>query len=111
VNEQSGQATVEAVAAVPLLLAVGAVVLQLLAVGYATALADGAAEAAALALADGRPAVAAARGALPDWASERATVKVSGGEVTVRLVPPSPLPALTDRLSVSSSAFARRGGR
>ena len=110
-DEQSGQATIEAVAAVPVLLAVGAIVLQLFVVGYATALADGAAEAGALALADGRPAVAAARGALPDWASERATVKVSGGEVTVHLASPSLLPALTDRLSVSSSAFARRGTR
>ncbi len=110
-DEQRGQATVEAVAAVPLLLMAGVVVLQLLLVGHATALADGAAEAGALALADGRSAVAAARGALPEWASERATVKVSGGEVTVRLAPPSPLPALADRLSVSSSAFARRGAR
>jgi ferric-dicitrate binding protein FerR (iron transport regulator) len=110
-NDQGGQATVEAVAAIPLLLAVGAVVLQLLVTGYAATLADGAAEAGALALADGRPVVATARSALPGWASERATVRVSGGEVTVRLSPPSPLPALTDRLAVSSSAFARRGVR
>jgi len=110
-DEQSGQATVEAVAAVPLLMALGAVVLQILATGYASALADGAAEAGALALADGRPAVAAARDALPGWASEEATVGVSGGEVTVSLSPPSPLPGLAGRLAVSSSAFARRGGR
>lgn len=110
-DEQSGQATVEAVAAVPLLLALGAAVLQLLSAGYATVLADGAAEAGALALADGRPAVAAARDALPGWASEEATVRVSGGEVAVSLSPPSPLPALAGHLVVSSSAFARRGGR
>jgi len=110
-DEQGGQATVETVAAVPLLLTVGAVLLQILATGYATALADGAAEAGALALANGRPAVAAARDALPGWASEEATVRVSGGEVTVSLSPPTPLPALAGRLAVSSSAFARPGGR
>jgi hypothetical protein len=106
-DEQSGQATVEAVAAVPLLLALGAVVLQLLVTGYATTLVDGAAEAGALALANRRPAVAAARDALPGWASEEATVKVSGSEVTVSLSPPSSLPGLASRLTISSSAFVR----
>lgn len=110
-GEQSGQATVEAVAAVPLLLALGAVVLQILVAGYATALADGAAEAGALALANGHPAAAATRDALPGWAREEATVRVSGSEVIVSLSPPLLLPGLASRLAVSSSAFARRGRR
>jgi len=107
VDREDGQATLELVAAIPVLLLAGLLALQLLAAGYALTLADGAAEAGALALAAGEPAEDAARGALPDWASEDVEVTVRGGEVSVRLRPPSPLPALADRLAVTSSAFAR----
>jgi hypothetical protein len=106
-DREAGQATVEALAAIPLLLLAGAIALQLLATGYALSIADGAAEAGALALAAGRPAATAARKALPDWAEGEATVSVSRGEVSVRLPPPSFLPAVSDTLVVSSSAFAR----
>jgi hypothetical protein len=101
---------VEAVAAIPLLLLAGVVALQLLAAGYALTLADGAAEAGALALAAGRPAKSAVREALPGWAEDGVDVSVDGGEVTVRLRPPSPLQAVADRLAVTSSAFARTAG-
>jgi hypothetical protein len=106
-DASSGQATVELVAALPALLLAGMLALQLLATGYALTLADGAAEAGALALASGRPAVAAAREALPGWAEDEVEVEINGGTVTVRLPPPSPLPALAERLAVSSSAAAR----
>lgn len=106
-NREEGQATVELVAALPALLLAGLLALQLLAAGYSLALADGAAEAGALALASGRPAVDAARGALPGWAEDDVEVAVKGGRVTVRLRPPSPLPALADRLAVTSSAQVR----
>ena len=102
-----GQSTVELVAALPALLLAGLLALQLLAAGYALTLADGAAEAGALALASGRPAADAARDALPGWARDDVDVSVSGGRVTVRLQPPSPLPAVADRLAVTSSAVAR----
>jgi hypothetical protein len=102
-----GQATIELVAALPALLLAGLLALQLLAAGYALTLADGAAEAGALALASGRPAVAAARDALPGWAEDDVEVRVSRGKVTVRLPAPSPLPAVADRLAVTSSATAR----
>jgi hypothetical protein len=98
---------VELVAALPALLLAGLLALQLLAAGYALTLADGAAEAGALALAAGRPAVVAARNALPGWAKDDIDVSVTGGRVTVRLRPPSPLPAIADRLAVTSSAMAR----
>jgi hypothetical protein len=104
---QEGQSTVELVAALPALLLAGLLALQLFAVGYALTLADGAAEAGALALASGGSAKAAARDALPAWAEEEVEVAVHGGRVSVRLRPPSPLPALADRLAVSSSAAAR----
>lgn len=106
-DASSGQATVELVAALPALLLAGLLALQLLATGYALTLADGAAEAGALALASGRPAVAAAHEALPGWAEDDVEVRVSGGKVTVRLPPPSPLPAVAERLAVTSSAAAR----
>lgn len=106
-SSERGQATVELVAALPALLLAGLVTLQLLAVGYAVTLADGAAEAGALALATGRPAKAAARDALPGWAEDRVDVNVRGGRVRVRLRPPSPLGALADRLAVASSAAVR----
>ena len=105
--EERGQASVELVAALPALLLAAMVALQLLAAGYAMTLADGAAEAGALALASGGSAAEAARAALPGWAEDDVGVAVSGGTVTVRLLPPSPLHALADRLAVTSSASAR----
>jgi hypothetical protein len=104
---ERGQATVELVAALPALLLAALVALQLLAAGYAVTLADGAAEAGALALASGGSAAEAARGALPGWAEDDVSVSVTGGEVTVRLRPPSPFDAVAERLGVSSSAAAR----
>jgi hypothetical protein len=105
--EQRGQATVELVAAVPALLLAALVALQLLAAGYALTLADGAAEAGALALASGGSAAAAARQALPGWAEDDVSVKVDDEEVSVRLRPPSPFGAVADRLAVESTASAR----
>jgi hypothetical protein len=102
---------VELLAAVPLVLLAGAVALQLLVAGYALTLADGAAEAGALALAAGRPVGPATRGSLPGWASGRTAISVMGGEVTVRLSPPALLPGLGGRLDVVSSAFSRGPGR
>lgn len=104
---ERGQATVELVAALPALLLAAAIALQLLAAGYAMTLADGAAEAGALALASGGSAAEAAREALPGWAKDDVSVGVEGGTVSVRLRPPSPVAALADRLTVSSSAAAR----
>lgn len=108
---ESGQASVELVAAIPALLLAALVALQLLVVGYALTLADGAAEAGALALAAGEPAKAAVREALPGWAEADTEVTVQGGEVSVRLRPPSPLNAVADTLAVSSSAAARPSSR
>lgn len=104
---ERGQATVELVAALPALLLAALLALQLLAAGYALTLADGAAEAGALALASGSSASDAAREALPGWAREDVAVEVHGGEVSVQLRPPSPFAAVAERLEVSSSASAR----
>lgn len=109
--KERGQATVELIAAIPLLLLTGAVALQLFAAACSLTLADGAAEAGALALASGEPAAEAVRRSLPGWARGDVAVSVSGGEVDVRLRPPVLIPALADRLVVSSSAFAREASQ
>jgi hypothetical protein len=105
--DEHGQASVELVAGLPALLLAGLLSLQLLAAGYCLTLADGAAEAGAIALASGRPAAPAARSALPGWARERVGVTIEGGRVSVRLRPPSPFGALASRLAVTSSATVR----
>jgi hypothetical protein len=106
-DRERGQAAVELVAALPALLLAGLISLQLLLAGYSLTLADGAAEAGALALADGRPARGAVRQALPGWARDEVEVRVRGATVTARLMPPSPLAVLSDSLAISSSATAR----
>jgi hypothetical protein len=106
-GEERGQASIELVAALPALLLAALVALQLLAAGYAMTLADGAAEAGALALASGGSGAKAARDALPGWAERDVAVSVRGGTVTVRLLPPSPFQAIASHLAVTSSASAR----
>jgi hypothetical protein len=105
---EDGQATLELLAGIPALVLAGLVALQLLATGYSLTLADGAAEAGAMALAAGKPAEPAVREALPGWARGRIHVQVDGGRLTVRLEPPSPLATVARELEVSSSTWVRR---
>jgi hypothetical protein len=107
VGRRAGQASVELVAALPALALAAALALQLLLVGYALTIADGAAEAGALAGAAGREARAAAREALPEWARGRSSVSSEGGRVTVEIKPPAPLAELAKALTVSSEAWSR----
>ncbi len=102
-----GQASVELLAGLPALLLAGLIGFQLLATGYALTLADGAAEAGALARVAGADPEEAAREALPGWARDRVSVEAAGGGVEVRLRPPSPLPGLAERLEVRSRAWVR----
>jgi hypothetical protein len=108
---EEGQAQIELVAGIPLLLLAALVALQLLAVGYAQTLADGAAEAGAIAAADGRDEEDAARAGLPGWVSSAVDVDSADGKVTVELDPPALLPGLSGHLGVSSSAYARPAGQ
>jgi hypothetical protein len=101
---ESGQASVELLGVLPLLIALALAVFQLLAVGYASVLAGSAAEAGALALAAGGDPRAGVREALPGWSRARAAIHVSGGEVRVRLRPPALLRALGERLTVTGEA-------
>jgi hypothetical protein len=101
---ECGQASVELLGTLPVLIVLGLAAFQLLAVGYASVLAGNAAEAGALALAGGADARTAVRQALPGWSRARASVEVGGGRVSVRLRPPSVLAALEERLEVTARA-------
>ena len=103
-RSERGQATLELLGLLPVLLAVALAGAQLLAVGYSSVLAGNAAEAGALALAGGGDPGAGAREALPGWSHTHARVSVSGGVVRVRLRPPTLLSELAHRLEVSASA-------
>jgi hypothetical protein len=105
---EAGQASVELLAGIPALVLAALVALQLGAAGYAATLADGAAEAGALAIAAGRPPRPAIAEALPGWARDRYAVEVERGSVRVELRPPSPIEGVAGALAVSSSAWARR---
>lgn len=106
-RRSAGQAQLELLACIPLLIAAGLIVLQLMSVGYSQSLADGSAEAGAIALTAGASAEEAARGALPGWAAGRVEVEVSGGRVAVQMRPPELLPGLGERFEVSSTAWVR----
>ena len=106
-RETPGQASVELVAALPALALAAVMAVQLLLVGYSLTIADGAAEAGALAGAAGRDAERAAREAMPSWARARSEVSARGGRVRIELRPPAPLPELSDALTVSSEAWSR----
>ena len=108
----AGQASVELLAALPALALAAAIALQLLLVGYSMTVADGAAEAGALAGTAGKDAKRATVEALPAWARGRSHVSADDGRVTVRLRPPAPLAVVADALAVTSQAWSRspRGG-
>ena len=101
---ERGQATVELLGALPVLLVIGLVVAQALAVGYAAVQAGTAAEAGALALASGADAEAGVRESLPGWRRADARVRVRRQTVWVVLRPPSALRVVADRLEVHAHA-------
>jgi hypothetical protein len=101
---ERGQATVELIGALPVLLILGLVLLQALAVGYAAVLAGTAAEAGALATAAGADADAGAKESLPGWSRAHARVTERGGTVRVHLQPPSPLRIIARELEVDADA-------
>jgi Flp pilus assembly protein TadG len=103
---ERGQASVELVALVPLLLAVGLGLFSLLAAGAAAEAAGGAAEAGAVALVQGRDAEAAARSALAGWPRPDTRIRVSGRRVSVRVTPHGPLRPLDERLAATVTADA-----
>ena len=104
------QASVELVGAAVVLVIAGLAVFQLLAAGHAQAVADGAAEAAAIALVNGGDPEEAATAAAPGWARREVEVRTQGDHVTVRLAAPAALRVLRGRLHVTARAVVRRPG-
>lgn len=105
-RDQIGQATVELVALLPLLVLTGLVVFSVLAAGRAHELAAHAAQAGAVAmLQDGDP-EQAARDAIPGHDARDARVVVRNRTVTVIVRPRVPLSPLAERLTVSEQADA-----
>lgn len=107
-GRERGQATVELVGAAALLTIAGLAAFQVLSAGHAAAVADGAAEAAALALANGHDPERAARAAAPGWPRQAVRLQRDGGRVRVTLVPRTPLGILRGRLRVTAQAWVRR---
>ena len=103
-RSERGQALVEMLAALPVILTLGAVILQLLAAGYSAVLAGSAAEAGALAVAQGGGAREAVARALPGWSERRTRIEVRDGAVRVTLHPPALLSALGRELEVEREA-------
>jgi hypothetical protein len=103
---ERGQATVELVALLPLLLIAGLAGAIILAGQAAGEQAGQAAQAGAMALLQDGNALAAARAALPNGARDRARIEVHGRRITVRLRPGVPIPALADTLTAEATANA-----
>lgn len=101
-----GQASVELVAAIPMLLAVTLAAAQLLAAGLCRELAADAAGAGAAALLQSRDPEVAARRALPGWSRGQLRVTRRGRELRVTISPPSLVPGLARLLSVEARADA-----
>ena len=104
---ERGQASVELAGALAALLLLALTGFQLLAAGYGVVMADHAAEAAALAVANGRDADDAAHAAVPGWPQDALSVGHRDSRVQVTLVPPSPLGFLRERLALTSEAHVR----
>jgi hypothetical protein len=109
-RSQRGQATVELIGALPMMLLAGLALLQLMLAGYTATLADGAVEAGAIAAARGEDVEVAVRAALPGWERNRVEVSQAGGRVDLTLRPPSPFGFLSGALAVSESAWVRTPG-
>ena len=102
----AGQASVELVSLLPLVVVVGLAVGQLLLAGAASELAGHAAEAGAVALVEGHDVEEAARSAVPGWSRGRMAVKVDRRRIRVRLTPRTLLPGLARLLTATATADA-----
>ena len=104
---ERGQAGVELIVGGVALLIAGLALFQLLAAGRMSAIAGGSAEAAAIALVNGRDPEDAARAAAPGWAHSGMRVSAHGGRVTVTLGAPPILRAIQGPVRVTSEATVR----
>jgi pilus assembly protein CpaE len=111
-RHETGQASVELVAALPFVLLLGAVAWQLALAGHAALMSAHAARVAARADAVGRDPRAAARSALPEVLRGGLEVRrLREGGVRVRVRVPMVLPATRAPVKVAATASLGRGGR
>lgn len=103
---ERGQATVELVALLPVLMAVGLGAGQVLAAGAARELAGHGAQAGAAAILQGKDPERAARDALPGWSHERIAVRVDGRRVVVRVRPVTIVPGVGRSMTATVAADA-----
>jgi len=107
-----GQAAVELVALLPLLVTVALAAGHVLAAGAARELSGHAAEAAAIAVLRGEDATDAARASLPSWSRDRLDVRVRGRAVRVRVEPLAVVPGVAELLTATATAdVGPEGGR
>jgi hypothetical protein len=104
-----GQASIELLGTLPLLLVVVLGGAQLLAAGLCREYAAQSARAGAVALIQGEDPREAAREAVPGWSSRSVDVAVEGRRVTVRVRPRAALPGLAGVLASESAADAGPG--
>jgi hypothetical protein len=105
-DREGGQATVELVALLPLVLAIALTAATVLAGQAAFEQAGQAAEAGAVALIQGGDARAAARTAIPEQARPYSEVAVTGSRITVTVRPRVPLDFLATALEATATADA-----
>jgi hypothetical protein len=105
-RSEAGQASVELVAFLPLVLLIALAGFALAAAQAADEEAGSAAEAGALALLQGRDAREAARAALPAGSRPRARIEIDGASVHVHVRPRLPIRSLADRLAGDEHAHA-----
>jgi hypothetical protein len=101
-----GQASIELLGTLPLLLVVALGAAQLLAAGLCREYAAQSARAGAVALLQGRDPREAAREAVPGWSHRGVEVAIEGRRVTVRVRPRAALPGLAGVLTAESAADA-----
>ena len=107
-RSERGQASVELVAALPVLILAVLVMLQLAVVGYSLWSAGTAARAGARAGHVGGDAVAAARSALPGPLEHGAKLEAGGGSMRVRVLSPALVPGLP-RIPVEAASALGAG--
>ncbi len=103
---ESGQATVELVALLPLVFVITVTAAAVLAGHGAQEQAGAAAQAGAMALLQGGDPRAAAQRALPPATRARATITIAGRRVTVRVRPSLPVRAVAAAMTAEASAEA-----
>jgi hypothetical protein len=107
-SSATGQATVELVALLPLLLVIALTAAALLAGHAATEQAGQAAQAGAMALLQGGDPREAARRALPRSTRDRATIEIDGRRITVTVRPDLPIEPLATGMTAEQTADAGR---